>query len=106
MVICGSSTGKVGATFVSQFHSVFTITHEVTRPFFAKDRVTDFRIFDSKTSLAIHKMEERFKHNVAVDFQEKIFVITPFSRADLPIFRTFALDSLLTLHASFSLAPR
>ena len=41
----------------------------MTRPFFAKDRVTDFGLFDTKVSMALQKMQERFNTGEAVDFQ-------------------------------------
>ncbi|KAF8577258.1 cytochrome P450 [Ramaria rubella] len=47
-----------------QFH------RRITRPFFAKERVTDFGIFDSKATLAIRKMQERSEHGHAMDFQD------------------------------------
>ncbi|KAF8528399.1 cytochrome P450 monooxygenase pc-1 [Hysterangium stoloniferum] len=47
-----------------QFH------RKLTRPFFGKERVTDFGIFDAKTNIAIQKMQERFDSGQAIDFQD------------------------------------
>ncbi|KAF8577266.1 CYP63 cytochrome P450 monooxygenase-like protein [Ramaria rubella] len=47
-----------------QFH------RKLTRPFFARERVTDFGIFDTKASIAIQKMQERFDQGQAIDFQD------------------------------------
>lgn len=68
MATCGSSTGKVSAALLRHPPSLVTCTI-VTRPYFTKERVTDFGIFDSKTNLAIQKMRERFDQGLAIDFQ-------------------------------------
>jgi len=39
-------------------------------PFFGKERVTDFGIFDAKANIAIQKMQERFDSGQAIDFQD------------------------------------
>ncbi|KIJ34660.1 hypothetical protein M422DRAFT_181873 [Sphaerobolus stellatus SS14] len=47
-----------------QFH------RKITRPFFARERVTDFTTFDNKSTLAIRKMQDRFAEGYALDFQD------------------------------------
>ena len=42
----------------------------MTRPFFSKDRISDFELFDRHADQAISKMKERFKEGVAVDVQD------------------------------------
>ncbi|KAI0368065.1 cytochrome P450 monooxygenase pc-3 [Pilatotrama ljubarskyi] len=44
----------------------------MTRPYFSRDRITHFEIFDRHADLAIKKMKERFKGGHAVDFQDLI----------------------------------
>jgi len=48
----------------SRFH------RSMTRPFFSKDRISDFELFDRHTDHVIAKMKERFKEGVAVDVQD------------------------------------
>ncbi|KAI0356452.1 cytochrome P450 monooxygenase pc-3 [Trametes cingulata] len=45
---------------------------QMTRPYFSRDRITHFEIFDRHADLAIRKMKERFKGGHAVDFQDLI----------------------------------
>ena len=47
----------------------------VTRPFFARERVTDFKIFNTKSSLAILKMRKRFEQGLAIDFQVSVIPV-------------------------------
>ncbi|KAF8522182.1 cytochrome P450 [Hysterangium stoloniferum] len=47
-----------------QFH------RKITRPFFARDRVTDFTTFDEKSNVAMHKMQDCFRQGHAIDFQD------------------------------------
>ncbi|KIK53185.1 hypothetical protein GYMLUDRAFT_49511 [Collybiopsis luxurians FD-317 M1] len=44
----------------------------LTRPFFAKDKITHFDIFDRHAEQAIEKMKTRFKEGYAVDFQDVV----------------------------------
>jgi cytochrome P450 len=44
----------------------------ITRPFFSKDRITHFDIFDRHADVAIGKMKARFKEGYAVDFQDVV----------------------------------
>lgn len=41
----------------------------MTRPFFTKDRIRDFEIFDKHTMKAIKKMKDRFNEGYALNFQ-------------------------------------
>ncbi|KAF5358873.1 hypothetical protein D9757_012297 [Collybiopsis confluens] len=54
---------------------VFAVDGELwnlTRPFFAKDKITHFDIFDRHAEQAIEKMRSRFKEGYAVDFQDVV----------------------------------
>jgi len=42
----------------------------MTRPFFARDRVTDFDLFDRHAEVVIMKLKERFAQGEAIDFQD------------------------------------
>ncbi|KAG9039054.1 hypothetical protein FRB95_012765 [Tulasnella sp. JGI-2019a] len=44
----------------------------MTRPFFTRDRVTDFDIFDRHTDTLLRKLHERCETGIPVDFQEAI----------------------------------
>ncbi|KAJ3919388.1 cytochrome P450 [Lentinula edodes] len=44
----------------------------ITRPFFSRDRITDFDIFDRHAEEAIRKMKARFKEGYAADFQDVV----------------------------------
>jgi len=49
-----------------QFH------RKLTRPYFSKERITDFGIFDSNSRITLEKMQERFEKGEAMDFQDII----------------------------------
>ncbi|KAJ6624157.1 cytochrome P450 [Mycena sp. CBHHK59/15] len=57
-------------SFPSRFH------REMTRPFFAKDRISDFDIFDSHVEDAITQIRNRLKEGFPVDFQEMMSRVT------------------------------
>ena len=42
----------------------------MTRPFFSKDRISDFELFDRHADKVIVKMKERFKEGIAVNVQD------------------------------------
>lgn len=48
----------------------------MTRPFFSRERVSDFEIFNSHADQVIIKMKERFNHGIAVDIQDVLFRFT------------------------------
>jgi hypothetical protein len=39
------------------------------RPFFARDRVTDFELFDRHAEVVVTRLKERFAEGEAIDFQ-------------------------------------
>lgn len=41
----------------------------VARPFFSKERVTDFLLYERKAMTCVQKMEEHFDRNLPIDFQ-------------------------------------
>jgi len=46
----------------------------MTRPFFSRDRISDFDNFESHAGVAIQKMKERLKAGYAIDFQVYTFL--------------------------------
>lgn len=54
----------------------------VTRPFFSRDRITLFNIFDTHAEEAIAKMKERLREGYSVDFQDLISRFTLDSATD------------------------
>ncbi|OSX56951.1 hypothetical protein POSPLADRAFT_1067971 [Postia placenta MAD-698-R-SB12] len=44
----------------------------MTRPFFSRDRISHFELFDRRSEQAVAKMTERFHSGYAVDFQDLI----------------------------------
>jgi hypothetical protein len=42
----------------------------ITRPFFSKERISDFEIFDRHADQVIMKLKDRFKRGIAVDIQD------------------------------------
>ena len=48
----------------------------MTRPFFSKDRISDFEIFDRHANQVIVKMKKRFSQGIAVDVQDVLFRFT------------------------------
>ncbi|KAI9001368.1 cytochrome P450 monooxygenase pc-3 [Trametes punicea] len=44
----------------------------MTRPYFSRDRISHFELFDRHADLAIKKLKERFRGGHAVDFQDAI----------------------------------
>ena len=54
-----------------------TLTHarsrfhrSMTRPFFSRERISDFELFDRHADQVIVKMKERFREGIAVDIQD------------------------------------
>ncbi|KAI0667717.1 cytochrome P450 monooxygenase pc-3 [Trametes maxima] len=44
----------------------------MTRPYFSRDRISHFELFDTHAGIAIAKMKERFRGGHAVDFQDLV----------------------------------
>lgn len=44
----------------------------MARPFFTRDRITHFELFDRHSAVAIGQMKDRFRSGYAVDFQEVV----------------------------------
>jgi len=44
----------------------------MTRPFFSKDRITDFELFDRHADHMISKIKERLRQGIAVDIQDAL----------------------------------
>lgn len=45
----------------------------MTRPFFSRDRITHFELFNHHADIAISLMKERFRAGHAIDFQVLFF---------------------------------
>lgn len=67
MATCGNSTENVRLLVLT---CLSISPSAVTRPFFAKERVTDFGIFERKALLALNRMQERFVQGQAIDVQD------------------------------------
>jgi len=48
----------------------FRFHRSITRPFFSRDRISDFEIFDRHADSVIYKLKERFGHGVSVNIQD------------------------------------
>ena len=48
----------------------FRFHRSMTRPFFSKDRISDFEIFDRHADLVISKLKERLDRGIAVNVQD------------------------------------
>ena len=49
----------------------------MTRPFFSRDRISHFDIFDRHAEDALNKLTERLREGVAVDFQVRLGANSP-----------------------------
>jgi len=49
---------------------VFRFHRSITRPFFSRDRISDFEIFDRHADLVISKLKERFGNGISVNIQD------------------------------------
>lgn len=54
----------------------------MTRPFFSRDRVSDFYTFERHADLAIKHMKERFRAGYSVDFQVCLIFTTILRQRD------------------------
>ena len=64
---------RVPTTHPFRFSSCTTLGRfhrSLTRPFFNKDRISDFEVFDRHADQVIAKLKARFKEDVAVDVQD------------------------------------
>ena len=50
----------------------------MTRPFFSKDRISHFEIFDHHAADAIKQVKERMRQGYAVDIQVSIYSTCPY----------------------------
>ena len=70
MVTCGSEYSDRSSHGTNPSSSNLDRFHRgMTRPFFAKDRVTDFDMFDRHSAVVISRLKERFSQGEPVDFQ-------------------------------------
>ncbi|KAI0637980.1 cytochrome P450 monooxygenase pc-3 [Trametes polyzona] len=92
---------------VGVFNSDGKFHRMMTRPYFSRDRISHFELFDRHTDLAIRKMKERFRGGHAVDFQDVISRFTLDSATEF-LFGTCvnALKSDLPYAYNDAVAPR
>ena len=65
---CGSKSGIFPLT-PEPMNEMCRFHRGMTRPFFSKDRISDFDLFDRHADVALEKIKERCKENVPFDFQ-------------------------------------
>ena len=58
-------------------HQPYRFHRGMTRPFFSKDRISHFDIFDRHAADAIKQIKERMKQGYAVDAQARINLLAP-----------------------------
>lgn len=85
MTICGSKHKDfliftLPPKFIPTFHSRFHRT--MTRPFFSRERISDFELFDTHWSKAMSALRQRCQENEAVDFQDLVGRFTLDSATD------------------------
>ncbi|KIJ47973.1 hypothetical protein M422DRAFT_226077 [Sphaerobolus stellatus SS14] len=84
-----------------QFH------RKLARPFFSKERVTDFLIYERKAMDCIQKMEQHFDNDLPVDFQDLVARFTLDSAAEFLFgVSTNSLDAPLPLPYNFPDSPQ
>jgi hypothetical protein len=66
-----SISSALGNTLTYRFH------RGMTRPFFSKDRISHFEIFDRHAADAIKQVKERMRQGYAVDVQVRIHATRP-----------------------------
>ena len=69
MVTCGSEYFTGHCTWISNAGTFNRFHRAMTRPFFARDRVTDFDLFDRHAEVVLTRLKERFAKGEAIDFQ-------------------------------------
>ncbi|KAH9834523.1 cytochrome P450 [Rhodofomes roseus] len=78
--------------FNSDGESVIVFHRAMTRPFFSKDKISHFELFDKRADLAIKKMCHRFRSGAAIDFQDLVSRFTLDSASEFLF--GFCVDSL------------
>ncbi|OBZ76334.1 hypothetical protein A0H81_03472 [Grifola frondosa] len=56
----------------NSYGKMWKFHRSMTRPFFTRERISHFELFDRHADHAISKMKERFQADIAVDFQDLI----------------------------------
>ena len=69
---CGS---KLAVRTIAEVYNLIVQSYirfhrSITRPFFSKDRINDFEIFDRHADLVVSKLKERFNRGIAVNVQD------------------------------------
>ena len=69
---CGS---KLAVRTIAEVYNLIVQSYirfhrSITRPFFSKDRINDFEIFDRHADLVVSKLKERFSRGIAVNVQD------------------------------------
>ena len=68
--ICGSKSYNYSTISISPCIALGRFHRSLTRPFFNKDRISDFDVFDRHADHVIAKLKARFKEDIAVDIQD------------------------------------
>lgn len=72
-MICGSACGDLHAGVNDLHNSLNARFHRsMTRPFFSKDRVSDFDTFEKHAEDAISQLKVRLREGYPVDFQDMV----------------------------------
>ncbi len=48
----------------------------MTRPFFSRDRITHFELYDRHAETVVSRMKERFRDGYSVDFQVQFHLLS------------------------------
>lgn len=64
----------LGTGIFNSDHDSWKFHRTMTRPFFTRDRITDFDIFDRHAEVLLAKLRERADTGLAVDFQVRYLV--------------------------------
>ncbi|TFL02950.1 cytochrome P450 [Pterulicium gracile] len=63
-------SGLFGTGVFNSDGDMWKFHRQMTRPFFSKERITDFEIFDIHATETMHKLKSRLKEGFPVDFQD------------------------------------
>ncbi|KAG9004393.1 hypothetical protein FRB94_002411 [Tulasnella sp. JGI-2019a] len=85
----GSFDSVLGDGIFNSDGDTWRFHRSMTRPFFTRDRVTDFDIFDHHTETILNKINERCQTGMPVDFQEAISQFTMESATEFLFGRSF-----------------
>ncbi|KAG8855030.1 hypothetical protein FRB96_007225 [Tulasnella sp. 330] len=85
----GSFDSVLGVGIFNSDGDTWKFHRTMTRPFFTRDRVTDFDIFDRHAEVILDKIKDRCDAGLPVDFQEAISQFTMESATEFLFGRSF-----------------